>query len=100
MKEKIKEAQEKEENDQSGEQMYCVRGPPWNWFIKRIPKRTLKETQKTRLNKKKRKYQESTLKEYEQKYNFKNNCSPVANQMTKQRTEVIQGVAAVDDLDI
>ena len=31
---------------------------------------------------------------------FKNNCSPVANRMTKQNTEVIQGVAAADDLDI
>ena len=67
---------------------------------KNSQKNILKETQKTRLNKKKKKYQESTLKEYKQKYNFKNNCSPVANQMTKQRTEVIQGVAAVDDLDI
>ena len=31
---------------------------------------------------------------------FKNNCSPIANQMTKQSTDVVQGVVAADDLDI
>ena len=31
---------------------------------------------------------------------FKNNCSPVANQIIKQSTEVMQGVAAADDVDI
>ena len=40
LKEKIEEAQKKEQNDQSGEWMYRVRGPPWNWYIKQIPKRT------------------------------------------------------------
>ena len=41
LQEKIKEAQEKEETDQSREWIYRVQGPPWNWFIKRIPKRTI-----------------------------------------------------------
>lgn len=40
LKEIIEEAQKKEQNDQSGEWMYRVRGPPWNWYIKKIPKRT------------------------------------------------------------
>ena len=44
---------------------------------KNSQKNILKETQKTRLDNKKKKYQESTLKEYEQKYNFKHNCSPL-----------------------
>ena len=57
---------------------------------KNSPKNNLKETQKTRL--KERSMNRSTT--------FKNNCSPVANQMTKQSTEVLQGAAAADDLDI
>ena len=40
LQEKIKETQEKEENDQLREWIYPLRGPPWNWFIKRVPKRT------------------------------------------------------------
>ena len=40
LQEKIKEAQEMEVSDQSGEWIYRVRGPPWNWFIKKIHKRT------------------------------------------------------------
>ena len=30
LQEKIKEAHDREQNDQSGEWMYHVRGPPWN----------------------------------------------------------------------
>ena len=39
MQELIKEARKKEENDTSGNFMYCVRGPPWGWFIKKITKK-------------------------------------------------------------
>ena len=39
LKDKIEEAQEKERQDESGEYMYRVRGPPWSWYIKKIPKR-------------------------------------------------------------
>ena len=38
LKQLVEQAKGKEE-DQSGEYMYCVRGPPWNWFIKKIPKK-------------------------------------------------------------
>ena len=66
LQEKIKEAQEMHENDKSEEWIYRVRGPPWNLFIKRIPKRAF--LKKPRRQGKK--YQEFTPKEYEQKYNF------------------------------
>ena len=36
LKEKIEEAREKENKDESGEYMYHVRGPPWSWYIKKI----------------------------------------------------------------
>ena len=36
LKEKIEEAREKENKDELGEYMYCVRGPPWSWYIKKI----------------------------------------------------------------
>ena len=39
LKDKIQEAQDKENQDESGEFMYRVRGPPWSWHIKKIPKR-------------------------------------------------------------
>ena len=39
LQEKIKEAHDREQNDQSGEYMYCVQGPPWNWYVKKIPMR-------------------------------------------------------------
>ena len=39
LKELVEQAKEKEKEDQSGEYMYCVRGPPWSWFIKKIPKK-------------------------------------------------------------
>ena len=39
LQELIKEARKKEENDQSGNFMYRVRGPPWGWFIKKISKK-------------------------------------------------------------
>ena len=38
LQELIKEARKKEENDQSGNFMYRLRGPPWGWFIKKINK--------------------------------------------------------------
>ena len=43
LKEKIQEAQEKESQDVSGEFMYRVRGPPWSWYIKKIPKRQFQQ---------------------------------------------------------
>ena len=39
LQELIKDARKKEENDQSGNFMYRVRGPPWGWFIKKISKK-------------------------------------------------------------
>ena len=36
LKEKIEEAREKENKDESGEYMCRARGPPWSWYIKRI----------------------------------------------------------------
>ena len=39
LKDKIQEAQDKENQDELGEFMYRVRGPPWSWYIKKIPKR-------------------------------------------------------------
>ena len=39
LQELIKEARKKEESDQSGNVIYRVRGPPWNWFIKKINKK-------------------------------------------------------------
>ena len=39
LQEKIKEAHDREQNDQSGEWMYHVWGPPWNWYVKKIPMR-------------------------------------------------------------
>ena len=38
LKELMKEAKKKEENDQLGNYMYRVRSPPWGWFIKKINK--------------------------------------------------------------
>ena len=38
LKEKIEEAREKENKDESGEYMYCARDPPWSWYIKKIRK--------------------------------------------------------------
>ena len=38
LKEKIEQAREKERNDESGEFMYRVHGPPWSWYIKKIKK--------------------------------------------------------------
>ena len=37
LKQMVEQTKEKEKEDQSGEYMYYVRGPPWNWFIKKIP---------------------------------------------------------------
>ena len=39
LKQMVEQAKEKENEDQSGEFMYRVRGPPWSRFIKKIPKR-------------------------------------------------------------
>ena len=39
LKDKIEEAREKERSDESEEFMYWVHGPPWSWFIKKIPKK-------------------------------------------------------------
>ena len=36
LKELIKEANEKEQQDETGSFMYRVRGPPWMWRIKKI----------------------------------------------------------------
>ena len=38
LKIKIETAKEMEQKDNSDEYMYRVRGPPWNWYIKRIQK--------------------------------------------------------------
>ena len=38
LKDKIEEAREKERNDESGEFMHQVCGPPWSWYIKKIKK--------------------------------------------------------------
>ena len=38
LKELIKEANEKEKQDETGRFIYRVRGPPWMWRIKKIPK--------------------------------------------------------------
>ena len=47
LQEKIKEAHDREQNDQSGEWMYCVRGPPWNWYVEKNPnEKVLKEKKK------------------------------------------------------
>ena len=35
----VGKARKKEENDQLGNFMYRVRGPPWGWFIKKISKK-------------------------------------------------------------
>ena len=39
LKELIVEANEKEQQDETGRFMYRVRGPPWMWRIKKIPKK-------------------------------------------------------------
>ena len=39
LKQMVEQAKEKEKEDQSPEYMYGARGPPWNWFIKKIPKK-------------------------------------------------------------
>ena len=39
VKQMVEQAKEKENEDQLGEFMYRVRGPPWSWFIKKIPKK-------------------------------------------------------------
>ena len=39
LKRLVEQAKEKEKEDQSGEYMYRVRRPPWDWFIKKIPKK-------------------------------------------------------------
>ena len=39
LKKLINQAMKIEEEDQSGEYIYRVRGTPWNWHIKKIPKR-------------------------------------------------------------
>ena len=39
LQEKIKGVHDREQNDQSGEYMYRVWGPPWNWYVKKIPMR-------------------------------------------------------------
>ena len=36
LKELIKEANEKEQQDETGSFMYRVRGPPWMWRVKKI----------------------------------------------------------------
>ena len=36
LKELIKEANEKEQQDETGSFMHRVRGPPWMWRIKKI----------------------------------------------------------------
>ena len=36
LKEPIKEANGKEQQDETGSFMYRVRGPPWLWWIKKI----------------------------------------------------------------
>ena len=38
LKIKIETAKEMEQKDNSDKYMYCVRGPPWNWYIKPIQK--------------------------------------------------------------
>ena len=38
LKDKIEEAREKERNDESGEFMFQVCGPPWSWYVKKIKK--------------------------------------------------------------
>ena len=40
------------------------------------------------------------LKEHEWKFNFINDCSPVAYQMSTSIAEVNEGMVAADDLDI
>ena len=39
LKQLVEQAKEKEKEDQPGEYMYCVGGPLWSWFIKKIPKK-------------------------------------------------------------
>ena len=39
LKQLVEQAKEKEKEDQSGEYMYHVRGPPWSWFMMKIPKK-------------------------------------------------------------
>ena len=43
---------------------------------------------------------DATLKEHESKFNFKSDCSPVANQSSKPIAITQEGTAAADDLDI
>ena len=43
---------------------------------------------------------DTTLKEHESKFNFKSDCSPVANQSSKPIAITQEGMAAADDLDI
>ena len=43
---------------------------------------------------------DTTLKEHESKFNFKSDCSPIANQSSKPITITQEGMAAADDLDI
>ena len=38
LKIKIETAKEMEQKDNSDEYIFRVRGPPWNWYIKRIQK--------------------------------------------------------------
>ena len=39
LQDKIKEAHDRKQSDQSGEWMYHMQGPPWNWHVKKIPMR-------------------------------------------------------------
>ena len=43
---------------------------------------------------------DTTLKEHESKFNFKSDCSPIANQSSKPIALTQEGMAAADDLDI
>ena len=43
---------------------------------------------------------DTTLKEHESKFNFKSDCSPVANQSLKPIAITQEGMVAADDLDI
>ena len=44
---------------------------------------------------------DTTLKEHESKFNFKSDCSPIANQSSSKPIAITQeGTAAADDLNI
>ena len=43
---------------------------------------------------------DTTLKEHESKFNFKSDCSPIANQSSKPIALTQEGMAAADELDI